>query len=97
MKTYNDSNNPNLSKPTFSAACVSSCKKLLAQMDQAKRGLLNDLKDRFQSREHLLRLALKEAEAMAWQTGFPQLVFADLALEKAQAAAARYDKQRGQV
>jgi len=35
--------------------------------------------------EHLLRLALNEAEALAWQTGVPQLVFPTLAMEKVQA------------
>jgi hypothetical protein len=31
---------------------------------------------------HLLHLALNEAEALAWQTDFPQLLFPSLALEK---------------
>src|SRR6266545_3210644 len=36
----------------------------------------------------LLQHALNEAESIAWQTGFPQLVFPLLALEKASAVAA---------
>ena len=36
---------------------------------------------------HLIRLALNEAEALAWETGFPQLVFNGLAEEKIQAVA----------
>ncbi len=42
----------------------------------------------------LLRQALNEAEAIAWQTGFPQLVFPSLALEKARAVAAWENRQR---
>ena len=42
----------------------------------------------------LLRQALNEAEAIAWQTGFPQLVFPSLALEKARAVAAWEYRQR---
>jgi len=42
----------------------------------------------------LLRQALNEAEAIAWQTGFPQLVFPSLALEKARAVATWENRQR---
>src|SRR5688572_16664482 len=42
----------------------------------------------------LLRQALNEAEAIAWQTGFPQLVFPSLALEKARAVASWERRQR---
>jgi hypothetical protein len=41
----------------------------------------------------LLRLALNEAEALAWQTGFPQLVFPSLAAEKAQGVSQWYRRQ----
>ena len=36
---------------------------------------------------HVLQLALNEAEALAWQTGFPELVFPALAQEKARKVA----------
>ena len=42
----------------------------------------------------LLQQALNEAEAIAWQTGFPQLVFPSLALEKARAVATWECRQR---
>ena len=42
----------------------------------------------------LLRQALNEAEAIAWQTGFPQLIFPSLALEKASAVAHWESRQR---
>jgi hypothetical protein len=42
----------------------------------------------------LFHLALKEAEAIAWQSGIHDLVFPDLALEKARAAAAWHERQK---
>src|SRR5436190_18972654 len=47
-----------------------------------------------QREPRLLRQALNEAEAIAWQTGFPQLVFPTLALEKARAVATWENRQR---
>ena len=49
-----------------------------------------------QAGEHgrLLRLILNEAEALAWQTEFPHLVFPELAREKAQAAVLWHRRQR---
>src|SRR4051794_35434039 len=94
MKTNTELNNLPLSKSTFSKACISSCKKVLAQIAHAKGKLLSEFKETFHAQEHLLQLALNEAEALAWQSGFPQLVFADLAMEKAQAIATWQSKQR---
>lgn len=47
-------------------------------------------------KEHaqLLTLALNEAEALAWQTGLPQLFFPALAEEKVQAAVRWNRRQR---
>ena len=42
----------------------------------------------------LLRLALNEAEALAWQSGFPELVFPILAQEKAGKVAAWHERQQ---
>ena len=47
-----------------------------------------------QREPRLLRQALNEAEAIAWQTGFPQLIFPSLALEKARAVATWESRQR---
>lgn len=38
--------------------------------------------DAFRSQPELLQLALNEAEALAWETSFPQLVFPVLAEER---------------
>ncbi len=47
-----------------------------------------------QAQSRLFHLALNEAEALAWQSGFPQLVFPVLAQEKARQVAAWHDRQQ---
>jgi len=42
----------------------------------------------------LLRLALNEAEALAWQSGFPELIFPILAQEKAGKVASWHERQK---
>jgi len=77
----------------FTNACLASCQKLLNQIEQNKRRLATEFQDTFRAQEELFRLALTEAEALAWQTGYPQLVFPALATEKVQAVAAWQHKQ----
>jgi len=67
-----------------SNACVNSYHRLLAQIAKTKKAIQAQFRDLVADHEQLLRLALNEAEALAWQTRYPQLVFADLAQEKAQ-------------
>lgn len=93
MKTNTEITPFNGTKLHLGQACLSSCRKLLAQMKKAKKAILTEFNGTFQAQEHLLRMALNEAEAVAWQTGFPQLVFADLAMEKVQSVASQA-KQR---
>jgi hypothetical protein len=71
----------------LSAACVASCRKLVAQIAEAKENLLAEFRHTFSAPERLIRLALNEAEAAAWETDFPQLFFPTLAQEKIQAVA----------
>jgi hypothetical protein len=61
---------------------------------QAKEQLLNQFS--MEAGEHLrvLRLALNEAEALAWHSEFPQLFFPELAAEKAGAAISWHRRQR---
>jgi len=75
-------------------ACIASCQKLAAQIERTKRNLIAELQDSFQVPEQLYRQALVEAEALAWQTDYPQLVFPTLATEKVQAVAAWHRRQR---
>jgi len=42
----------------------------------------------------LFRLALNEAEALAWQSGFPELIFPILAQEKAVKVATWHERQQ---
>jgi len=71
----------------FANQCVASCQKLMAQIKKAKDSIQAEYRDAVRAHEQLLRLALNEAEALAWQTPYPHLVFPTLAREKAQAVA----------
>lgn len=66
------------------AVCASSCQKLLAKLATVRASIYDEARARFTGPERLVRLALNEAEALAWQTQYPQLVFPSLALEKVQ-------------
>lgn len=78
----------------FAKSCVAECKKLLARIDAAKSNVIREFTDAMDGHEQVLRLAVNEAEAIAWETEFPYLVFPTLALEKAQEAAHWADHQR---
>jgi hypothetical protein len=78
----------------FRNVCVASCQKILAQITAAKEAIFSESFDALKSQERLLRLALNEAEAAAWQTEYPQLVFPALATEKVQAVVAWDAHQR---
>ncbi len=82
---------------TMANACVASCQKLVAQIERTKQNLLAELQESFQVPEQLFRQALGEAEALAWQTGYPQLVFPTLGMEKVQAVAAWQRRQQSLV
>ena len=78
---------------TFTTFCANYCRKLLSEIQRTKQDLVNQFRKTFAGQEQLLRLALNEAEAMAFLTEYPHLVFPDLAMEKVQSAA---DWQRHQ-
>jgi hypothetical protein len=75
------------------AQCVASCRKLLQGIEHAKTRIVAEFQARLAGQEHLLELAINEAEALAWESGFPQLLFPTLALEKAHAVAAWQARQ----
>ena len=81
---------------SFIASCKSSCKKLLAGIQNIKTALLNEFRQHTFAQEHQLALALNEAEALAYETGFPLLTFPVLAREKVQAVAA-WRRQQNKV
>jgi hypothetical protein len=67
---------------------IASSEKLIVGIEQAKRDLAAEHK--FELPERLFRVALNEAEALAWETEYPQLVFPALAEEKIEAISAWY-------
>lgn len=77
----------------FSRACLQSCKKLVAQLERVKSTLATEFREMFVAHEQLLDRAIREADALAWQTGYPHLLFPALALEKAQSVA-NWDKHQ---
>jgi hypothetical protein len=87
MKILNQNQRANQSVANFKDACVGSCQKILARIEQAKAAIFAESRKAFQAKERLLRLALNEAEAVAWQSLYPHLLFPTLATEKVQALA----------
>jgi len=68
--------------------CRELCRKIRSQMAAVKATILAESNRAFSAPERLVRLALNEAEAAAWQTQYPHLVFPALATEKVRAVAA---------
>ena len=73
---------------TIGSVCQDACRKVLAQIACARAAVLAEWSNTLKLQQHALRLALNEAEALAWQTMYPHLVFPVLAMEKVQAVAA---------
>ncbi len=70
----------------FSRTCLNENEGINDALLRAKKSLLLHYSGKVESDERLLKLALREAEALAWQTEYPHLVFPLLAAEKAHAA-----------
>ncbi len=79
----------------FGTACLESCQKVLKQIHDAKEAILAESRETLKAQEHLLKLAVNEAEALAWQTLYPHLLFPTLATEKVQAVADWNRHQQG--
>src|SRR6266700_1649739 len=94
MNTILEAKETKSTKPTRTTVCLASCRKLFAQIEHAKGTILADFREALKEQEHLLHLTLNEAEALAWQTGFPELVFPTLAMEKVQSVAAWHERQQ---
>ncbi|HEY1788913.1 MAG TPA: hypothetical protein VGJ73_12185 [Verrucomicrobiae bacterium] len=78
----------------FSKACRKCCETIMAQVRNARNAILAEARETLQIQERLLRLAVNEAEGLAWQTMYPQLLFPNLAMEKIQGAAQWSRRQR---
>jgi len=83
---------PENGAPTGASPTV--CEQITAQLEAAKIQVSTEFSERLAGHESVLRLALNEAEALAWETNYPHLVFATLAMEKAQAAATWENRQQ---
>ncbi len=77
----------NAGAPSALTACLDCCRRAVAQIRNVREAIFADSGRGLRSQERLLRLALNEAEALAWDTTVPHLVFPTLALEKVQAVA----------
>jgi hypothetical protein len=89
MNTTNE--NKNNAEQTFTNRCLQSCKVLLTEIEQAKNMIVNDFHETLDTHGNLFRLALNEAEALAWQT---HLVYPTLAMERVQAVVAWRRRQQ---
>jgi hypothetical protein len=84
MKTNERNGENDGISPSFKQICLASCRTLLAQIESAKNAILAEFRNLAGVRERMLRLAVNEAEALAWQTEYPHLLFPTLAKEKAE-------------
>ena len=95
MNTNHHNNNESSSgEQTIANRCVQSCKKFLAGIENTKHRIAKDFQEALVSQGKLFQLALNEAEALAWQTGYPHLLFSELAVEKVQSVEAWDARQR---
>ena len=93
MKTITKNENLNVEQ-TLAKRCVQSCKKLLNGIKRARNRIANEFHETLETNGQLVQLALNEAEALAWQTSYPHLLFPALAVEKVQAVAAWQTRQQ---
>ncbi len=73
---------------------VASCRKASGRIQKVRNSIFTEAQEAFRAPERLVHLALNEAEALAWQTQYPQLVFPTLAQEKVDSVLAWSDRQR---
>jgi hypothetical protein len=83
-----------LEEHSFTRACLNSCDSIRRALIRVRETVLNEYAHLADEHTRLLRLALNEAEALAWQTDYPHLFFPALAAEKAQAAVSWHRRQR---
>jgi hypothetical protein len=79
---------------TATIACLKSCRSLLRQVQGIKESMMREFESPRREQVQMLRLALNEAEALAWQTPYPHLLFPVLAQEKAESARQWAERQR---
>ena len=80
--------NPNLSPRNHAprhlrAGCIGCYEKVLDRLTNVKASIEREFARFTEGNERLLRAAINEAEALAWQTPYPHLLFPVLAEEEA--------------
>ena len=93
MKTNIVERNEN-ARSDFATLCLDSCRKLLNRIERVKQAVLDEFRDTMDAHNQMVRLAVNEAEALAWETDYPHLVFPTLAREKAEEVSSWEDRQR---
>jgi hypothetical protein len=93
MKSNNTNNSQNVIDVKPATGPLALCRKVTVQIHKARNAILSEFWNELEEHQHLLRLALNEAEAIAWQTEFPHLFFPELAAEKVQAVVTWREKQ----
>ena len=86
MKRNSGNENRGNSSPAWNA-CKAFCRKAKEELAAVKEAIFAESSRALTAPERLVRLALNEAEAAAWQTKYPHLFFPTLAMEKIQAVA----------
>lgn len=93
MKWTHSNGNETASKHII-RACLHSCPAIREAIARTRETVLREYAELAGEHVRVLRLALNEAEALAWQTDYPHLFFPALATEKAQAAVSWHRHQR---
>ena len=88
-------NRRSLNKKRNTASFNTRCRQLLSQIRTIKEEIQRTSAPGIYGYESVLNLALNEAEALAWQTPYPQLFFPVLAEEKAAEIRRWAFRQRG--
>lgn len=80
----------------FGAVCWEQCRQAAALLTQAKQTLIAEVAAAGQLGERMIQLVVNEAEALAWETEYPHLLFPALALEKVQGAS-EWQRKQGRI
>jgi hypothetical protein len=94
VSSSNSGSNRTSTENGFANYCLAYCRKLISEIREARQRLTRQFQLAFAGQEKLLRLALNEAEALAFLTDYPHLVFPTLAMEKVQYAATWKSRQQ---
>lgn len=78
----------------FKQACLKSCDKVIDRIKETKAAILAEARGNAHAPDLMLRQAVAEAEAIAWQTAVPHLIFPTLAMERVQAVSNWSERQQ---